>query len=132
MKAIVCTLAIAAVMILCAVVEPVSADSKSSKGVSAHQYERIIDELICSCEKKGEMSESSSRNIRDDVAMSLMKARFYRKNREKLVEDMLRESVAPCRHSVKHFVNQQFFAIVRNHDSKVAETYSAPEEITLP
>jgi len=33
---------------------------------------------------------------------------------------------------VQHFLNERFFAIVRDRDPKVAEAYSEPDDVRVP
>jgi len=106
----------------------VMADSLSQ----GNRYSQIIDEMILHCEGKAGLQESDSQNVRDDVALSLMKASFYRKNKALLMEDMASNFIEPKRHTVQHFLNERFFAIVRENRSHIAEAYSAPDTVALP
>lgn len=95
-------------------------------------FEGIIDNFIDNCSKKSAMIDSSSTNIRDEARTALMKASFYKKNKEILVEEMMKNNIAPKSYTVQHFLNERFFAIVRDHNPKVAEAYSEPDDVYVP
>ena len=126
MKAIHLALAIVSAAILATSGVQVSGDSSRSDGVSAEEYCEIVDSLIATCEKKCALKESRSPNVREGVALSLMKADFYRNNKEKLVGEMMRYSVTPRAGQVQHFMDRRFFEAASHRESQIAEGYSAP------
>ncbi len=95
-------------------------------------YVSVIDSLIQNCESKSAMADTASDNLRDDVRIALMKASFYKKNKEVLVEEMAQNNIEPESYKVQHFLNERFFAIVRDNDPKVAEAYSEPDDVRIP
>ena len=95
-------------------------------------YEAYINDFIIKCEQKTSMMESVSENIRGEVATSLMKANFYKKNKELLIQDLAKNNIEPKPYKIEYFLNEKFFAIVRDNDPKVAEAYSEPDEIVIP
>lgn len=95
-------------------------------------YEAYINDFILKCEQKNSMMDSMSENIRGEVVTSLMKANFYKKNKELLIQDLAKNNVEPKPYKIEYFLNKKFFAIVRDHDPKVAEAYSEPDEIVIP
>ncbi|MDM8516602.1 hypothetical protein QUF76_10410 [Desulfobacterales bacterium HSG16] len=112
---------------------PIAADCQSTdipKGSTA--YETKIDGLIARCEKKAGMMNSKGDNIRKDAAIALMKANFFRKNKDLLVQGMIKSKVIAKSHKIEYFLNDKFFAIIRDHDKNVAQAYSKPDEIRTP
>ncbi len=106
--------------------------SQTINSDDAEAYVAVIDELITNCEKKSAMGNSASDNIRNEVSIALMKASFYKKNKELLIEEMMEMRVDPKLYKVQYFLNMRFFAIVRDHNPQVAEAYSEPDEVHLP
>ncbi len=108
------------------------AAAQMTESEKAKAYASCIDELIDNCESKSAMMNTKSDNLREDVRIALMKASFYRKNREILIEELAERNVEPKSYKVQHFLNERFFAIVREHDPKVAEAYSEPDDVRIP
>ena len=106
--------------------------SQTINSADVDTYVAVIDELITSCEKKSAMGNSASDNIRNEVSIALMKASFYKKNKELLIEEMMEMRVDPKLYKVKYFLNMRFYAIVRDHDPQVAQAYSEPVAVHLP
>jgi len=67
-------------------------------------YEAVIDSLIQNCESKSAMADTVSDNLREEVRTALMKASFYKKNKEVLIEEMGEKNIEPSSHTVQHFV----------------------------
>ena len=132
MKAIVCALAVVSAAILIEGGQSLSAEYSRPEGVSAQQYCEIIDSVIASCQKKGELRESGSPNVRKDAVVSLMKADFYKKNKDKLAAGMVEESVAPKHYSVRHYLNLRFYSFLRKCEPQAAQVHGDPDEVALP
>jgi len=92
-------------------------------------YEASIEGLIKNCSQKSAMIDSASENIRNEAKTALMKASFYKKNKEILVEEMMENNIEAKMHAVQHFLNERFFAIVRDHNPRIAEAYSEPDNV---
>lgn len=108
---------------------PAVSEMKSS--VDNKTYASLIDTLICKCENKAALSNSQSENIRREVSLALMKASFYRKNKELFIEELKDEGVEPKLYKVQYFLNHRFFLVVRDHDPKAAQAYSEPDDVNL-
>ena len=109
-----------------------AAGTQEMRSYQATQFAWLIDKIIFTCAQKNALIRSESDTVSEDAALSLMKADFFRKNRDLLIEDMMNAAVAPKSHTVQHFMNQRFFAIIRDGDPTIVEAYSPPDEIVLP
>jgi len=76
-------------------------------------YSAIIEELVMQCKYKTAMRHSKSKVIRDAAMLSCLKTTFYRENKENLIHAMIEENIGIKRYKVCHYLNTQFYNIVR-------------------
>lgn len=77
-------------------------------------YDAFIDELISRCEyKEATMFDSKLKNIRQAAAMACLKAAFLRTHKKILIEKLIAEGVGTKPHKIEHYINKEFFAVLR-------------------
>jgi len=87
-------------------------------------YRGYIDEFISRCDSKSARSNATCQNIRREANLAQLKAKYYRKHKEKLVQDMINNDVGVKRHKIRYYLISEFFASYRINNSKFAETRS--------
>lgn len=108
----------------------IGGDVNSDPALRAH-YAEYIDQIIMHCEQKTGLRYSVSRNLRDSSSIYLMKADFYKKNRELLIEDMLDKEIQAKPYTVHYFLNQRFYAIIHEDNPDIVKGYSPPDEVSF-
>jgi hypothetical protein len=77
-------------------------------------YEQQINHIIKCCMSKAKMSSSESKNIRDTGILASKKAKFCKKNKKKLIEEMINIKLAKKDYKVNYFVKSKFFEFEKN------------------
>jgi hypothetical protein len=72
-----------------------------------------VERYIASCDAKGALKDSRSENLQNAAAVATMQAAYARAYRERLVDEMLAEGVAPKDYQVKAHINHCFYETVR-------------------
>ena len=72
------------------------------------KLEALVEEYITCCKAKSALRGSKSAKIRHSAMRSRMKAAYYRKFKEELVEVMLENNIEPKVYKVRYFLNDRF------------------------
>ncbi|MDJ0830268.1 MAG: hypothetical protein QNI92_10475 [Desulfobacterales bacterium] len=104
-------IALAALLAVGICAEPVLSQGNTTdmEGV----YNKLIDEYIASCERKSELRDSWSENVRRVAAVNCLKGAFYRNYKEELVTDLIANKVEPKPYLVRYHLNRRFYETVR-------------------
>jgi len=86
-------------------------------------YGAIIDNLINKCKFKTQMRYSKSAIIRNAAMLSCLKTTLYKKNRETLIQAMLDDNIGTKRYRVEHYLNTQFYDLVRSRKAMITRSY---------
>ena len=87
-------------------------------------YGGYIDEFISRCDSKSARTNAICQNIRKEASLAQLKAKYYRKHKEQLVQDMINNDVGVKRHKIRYYLISEFFAFYRLDNSQFAETRS--------
>jgi hypothetical protein len=79
---------------------------------SRTDLEAIVDEYISACEAKSAMLNSRSENIRRDAMLACLRATFCRNAKAELIAELVAGNVSPKKHTVHHYLNARFNAVV--------------------
>lgn len=71
-------------------------------------YAMAIDEIIVKCTKKLCLKDSRSAHLRCCAGKAASKAKFLRRNQDRLVEEMMAEKLPLKTYKVERFVNAKF------------------------
>ena len=86
-------------------------------------YGAIIDNLIAKCKFNTSMRHSKSDVVRKAALLSCLKTTFYQNKREELILAMIENNIGIKRHQVEHYLNTQFYDLVRSRKKTIAKAY---------
>jgi hypothetical protein len=86
----------------------VSGDTDVGRDAAAF-YANRIDEKIASCDGKGGMWDSRSKNLRSCSRVAILKAIFLSANKEQLIREMAANGVALKTYKVDYYLNERFY-----------------------
>ncbi|MFZ0131559.1 MAG: hypothetical protein WAK95_03380 [Desulfobacterales bacterium] len=71
-------------------------------------YANCIDKKITCCDRKGDLWDSRSQNLRGCSRMAILKAIYLSANKDRLVRELEANGTALNRHRVDYYLNKQF------------------------
>lgn len=71
-------------------------------------YADCIDKKITCCDRKGDLWDSRSQNLRCCSRMAILKAIYLSANKEQLVRELEANGTALNRHRVNYYLNKRF------------------------
>ncbi len=105
------------VFFLIATLLPIKAlGNNTSTAARKAKLEALVEEYIACCDAKSTMRGSKSAKIRHSAMRSRMKAAYYRKSKEELVEGMLENNIEPKVYKVRYFLNDRFHRSLQAKD----------------
>ena len=72
-------------------------------------YASIFENCVKQSESKAKMSRSKSDNIRQAAYISSLKVKFFKKNKDLLIDEMIRSNLPTKSYRVQYFLNDCFF-----------------------
>lgn len=88
----------------------VSADeTKDNEGLQKARMEAVVDQYIQSREAKAEMLDSRCGAVRESAKLSCEKAEFCKRNRDRLVNELMAGGYEPTSEQVYPYLQKEFF-----------------------
>jgi preprotein translocase subunit SecG len=104
------TLAMVMVAVSLTLILNVSADdSKDGEGLRRARMEAVVDQYIQSREAKAEMLDSRCDAVRESARLSCDKAEFCKRNRDRLVNELMAGGYDPVPETVYPYLQMEFF-----------------------
>ena len=105
------------VLFLIATLLPIKAlGNNTSTEARKAKLEALVEEYIACCDAKSTLRGSKSAKIRHSAMRSRMKAAYYRKSKDELVEVMLENNIEPKVYKVRYFLNDRFHRSLQAKD----------------
>jgi hypothetical protein len=86
----------------------ISEDSQNTHTQIKNYYENMINETISKCHSKAQLRESKSANLQSCAAVKLKKANFLSKNKEMLINEMVKKAIDAKQYKIEYFLNKKF------------------------
>jgi hypothetical protein len=102
----------------------VSAHSGNDNDLKAY-YENCIDNRIKCCNCKALRWDSKSKKISCCAMIAMLKAAYFRENKNLLIEEMNAKNIGKKQYKVDHYLNEKFFKVYRSSALKGYMTVSA-------
>ena len=96
-------------------ISSVTADTSTS--IKRDLFAYLIDDCIRKCQAKIKLSESRSKNLRINAALSELKAQYFYENKYRLIEQILAADLPLKKYKVHHFINAAFFSYYESKSS---------------
>jgi hypothetical protein len=113
--------AVLVLVIVMALVSPLSVSAEESDRDLDKYYGNIIDDAIACCEAKKTMRNSWSKSVRRSAAIACLKSAYFKEYKNELISDMAKARVGKKPHKVNYYLNKRFFDVIKKESEYIVK-----------